>query len=75
MEQIIVAAIGATGLVGAAFVTARITSKINTATQRADVNTTRAEVVVEALWAKIDRLQVDNDMLRRQLKMCIESKE
>lgn len=82
MVEIIAAAIGAAGLVGAAYVGTLLTAKLSTATKRADANTARTDAVTDTMWELIDSLRADknrlekrNAKLERELRMCHDQKE
>ena len=74
MDNIIVALIGAVGLVTATLITAIVSLRITTAKDKAAGNTDKAESLADTLWVTIDRLRMESsrlaaerDMLQREL--------
>ena len=74
MDSIIVALIGAIGLITATTITATVSLRITQAKDKAAGNTDKAEGLVDTLWVTIDRLRMESsrlaaerDMLQREL--------
>lgn len=67
MTEILVAIIGGLSLIGAAFATNRLQSKLTQASDTAETNTARTEKLSSTLWDIIDGLRGDVKRLNAEV--------